>query len=163
MAMIKCPECGKDISEKAGVCPNCGTPIENTFCRFCGSKISAESVICPCCGRQVKELSSGSSGNGSIVINNNNNNNASSSAGASASSSAAASASSSSKKQSEGKLCNKWTAWILCVFFGLFGAHKFYEGKSGMGIVYLCTLGLCGIGWLIDIFAILGKPNPYQA
>lgn len=27
MAMIKCPECGKDISDKAAACPNCGCPI----------------------------------------------------------------------------------------------------------------------------------------
>lgn len=28
MAMIKCPECGKDISDRAKACPNCGYPIE---------------------------------------------------------------------------------------------------------------------------------------
>lgn len=27
MALIKCPECGKEISDKALTCPNCGTPI----------------------------------------------------------------------------------------------------------------------------------------
>lgn len=27
MALIKCPECGKEISDKASACPNCGTPI----------------------------------------------------------------------------------------------------------------------------------------
>lgn len=27
MAIIKCSECGKDVSEKAAVCPNCGNPI----------------------------------------------------------------------------------------------------------------------------------------
>lgn len=27
MALIKCPECGNDVSEKAGVCPQCGNPI----------------------------------------------------------------------------------------------------------------------------------------
>lgn len=27
MALIKCPECGKEVSEKAGVCPNCGCPL----------------------------------------------------------------------------------------------------------------------------------------
>lgn len=28
MALIKCPECGKEISDKASSCPNCGCPIE---------------------------------------------------------------------------------------------------------------------------------------
>ena len=27
MAMIKCPECGKEISDKASTCPNCGSPV----------------------------------------------------------------------------------------------------------------------------------------
>jgi DNA-directed RNA polymerase subunit RPC12/RpoP len=29
MALIKCPECGKDVSDKAAVCPNCANPIAN--------------------------------------------------------------------------------------------------------------------------------------
>ena len=28
MALINCPECGKEISERAKSCPNCGCPIE---------------------------------------------------------------------------------------------------------------------------------------
>ena len=27
MALIKCPECGKEMSDKATACPNCGCPI----------------------------------------------------------------------------------------------------------------------------------------
>lgn len=27
MALIKCSECGKDISDKASICPNCGCPL----------------------------------------------------------------------------------------------------------------------------------------
>lgn len=56
---------------------------------------------------------------------------------------------------------NKWIAFLLCAFFGLVGAHKFYEGKIGMGILYLCTLGLGSIGAIIDFFVLLCKPNPY--
>ena len=29
MALIKCPECGKEISDKAAACPNCGAPVES--------------------------------------------------------------------------------------------------------------------------------------
>ena len=30
MALIKCSECGKEISSKASACPYCGCPIEET-------------------------------------------------------------------------------------------------------------------------------------
>ena len=30
MALIKCPECGKEISDKASACPNCGCPISSS-------------------------------------------------------------------------------------------------------------------------------------
>lgn len=29
MGMIKCTECGKEMSDRAAVCPNCGCPIED--------------------------------------------------------------------------------------------------------------------------------------
>ena len=35
------------------------------------------------------------------------------------------------------------------------------ERKAGMGILYIFTLGLFGIGALIDLINILLKPNPY--
>lgn len=50
---------------------------------------------------------------------------------------------------------SKWVALFLCVFLGIFGVHHFYCGKVVWGLIYLFTLGLCGIGWLIDIFRIL--------
>lgn len=56
---------------------------------------------------------------------------------------------------------NKWVSFTLCLLFGYFGVHKFYEGKIGMGLLYLFTIGLFGFGWLVDIFLILGKENPY--
>lgn len=30
MALIKCPECGKKVSDKANVCIHCGYPLEET-------------------------------------------------------------------------------------------------------------------------------------
>ena len=38
--------------------------------------------------------------------------------------------------------------------FGLFGAHHFYLRRFSFGVIYLCTLGLCGVGWLVDIFRV---------
>ena len=56
---------------------------------------------------------------------------------------------------------NKWVALLLCLFLGFIGAHKFYEGKMGMGILYLFTAGLFFLGVLIDFLVLLFKPNPY--
>jgi restriction system protein len=50
---------------------------------------------------------------------------------------------------------SRTTALILCIFAGFFGAHYFYAGKIGKGILYLCTLGLFGVGWIIDIIRII--------
>ena len=56
---------------------------------------------------------------------------------------------------------SKWVAFFLCLFFGIFGAHKFYEGRILLGILYLCTAGLAGIGVIIDLISLFFKPNPY--
>ena len=32
MALIKCPECGKEISSNAAFCPNCGNPVPKKMC-----------------------------------------------------------------------------------------------------------------------------------
>ncbi len=46
-------------------------------------------------------------------------------------------------------------AAILAFFFGIFGAHRFYVGKTGTAIVQLLTLGACGIWAMIDFVIIL--------
>ncbi|MBG86947.1 MAG: hypothetical protein CMO80_08620 [Verrucomicrobiales bacterium] len=48
---------------------------------------------------------------------------------------------------------SKLVGYILW-FFGFFGAHRFYFGKTKTGILWACTFGLAGIGWLIDLFLI---------
>lgn len=52
---------------------------------------------------------------------------------------------------------NKWAVFFLCLFFGCFGVHRFYEKKIVTGIIYLLTMGLFGIGVLYDLFRILSR------
>lgn len=50
---------------------------------------------------------------------------------------------------------SKWLlVLLLSIFLGCFGAHRFYVGKIGTGILYLFTLGLFGIGAFIDLMTI---------
>ena len=48
---------------------------------------------------------------------------------------------------------SKTIGYILWLF-GFSGAHRFYYGKPVTGVIWLCTLGLLGVGWLIDLFLI---------
>ena len=116
---------------------------ETKFCKHCGSTIHKDAIICTSCGRQVEEMKNeGTQPN--IVINNSNNNVNTNNIGG-----------------FTGKAKNKWVSIILCLCLGFVGGHKFYEGKIGMGIVYLFTCGIFGIGVLIDLIVLLTKPNPY--
>ncbi len=116
------------------------------YCKHCGELIDNDCVVCPKCGKQVEDLSV--KNDTPIIINNS----ASSSSSASASATAV-------NTPGYGRAKNKWISLLLCIFT-VFG-HKFYEGKVGMGILYILTFGLFGIGWVIDIIALIGKPNPY--
>lgn len=41
-----------------------------------------------------------------------------------------------------------YVLWI----FGFLGAHRFYFGRPVSGTIYLFTLGLFFVGWIIDLF-----------
>ncbi|KLU01996.1 hypothetical protein RISK_005951 [Rhodopirellula islandica] len=51
-----------------------------------------------------------------------------------------------------------YIVWI----FGFFGAHRFYYGKQITGTIWFFTLGLAGIGWLVDLFLIPGMDRRAQ-
>lgn len=78
MALIKCPECGKEISDRAKACIHCGYPLEDGLpcstsngveaekhstamatweCAVCGTicEHSTEPEICSLCGVERKE------------------------------------------------------------------------------------------------------------
>ena len=47
----------------------------------------------------------------------------------------------------------KTIGYILWIF-GFTGSHRFYYGKPVSGTIYLFTLGLLFIGWIVDLFLI---------
>ena len=95
-----------------------------------------DAVLCVKCGRQVEQLQGAQNVTPQVVINN-------------------------MQPVAYKTPKDKWVAFILCFFFGIFGAHCFYEGRTGAGLLRLFTVGLFGIGWLVDLITILTKPNPY--
>lgn len=57
MALIKCKECGKMISDKTTSCPNCGAPIEKKIhCEECGCAVPPTANVCPQCGCPIKPV-----------------------------------------------------------------------------------------------------------
>ena len=120
------------------------TQAKTKFCKHCGGTIPQDAVMCTHCGRQVEKLAGAAQPQ--VVIQNTNMN---------TNTAAAVVACVGARAK------NKWTAFVLCLLLGYFGAHKFYEGKVGMGVLYLFTLGLFGIGWFVDLIVLLTKPIPY--
>tara|TARA_B100001113_G_scaffold343708_1_gene331291 strand:+ start:956 stop:1162 length:207 start_codon:yes stop_codon:yes gene_type:complete len=47
------------------------------------------------------------------------------------------------------------TALLLLLFLGVFGAHRFYVGKTGTAVLFMFTGGGLGIWYLIDLITIL--------
>lgn len=45
-------------------------------------------------------------------------------------------------------------AWLLLAFLGLFGIHRMYMGKWITGLIYLCSAGLFGIGYIYDLWTL---------
>ena len=129
--------------------PNAQKPsYETIFCTTCGSQIAKVALLCPHCGTPVYQNQPQTQAQPQQIIINNTNTNANVNANVNGAVRGL-------------KPKNKWVAFLLCLFLGFFGAHKFYEGKILLGIVYIFTLGLLGIGWFIDLIRLLFKPNPY--
>ena len=90
MPLITCPDCGKEYSERASACPQCGYTSGNQN----SNNNSINNVV-----------------NVNVISGN------------------------------QKPLHSKGVALVLCILLGWLGAHKFYEGKTGMGIIYLLTVG----------------------
>lgn len=169
MKFIRCSGCGANVKfdkeTGVGVCEYCNTtyyardffesdsdPIStpgthsyqsykrevrySKLCNSCSREIQLDDSICPYCGEEQMTFKNNNSYYNFSGTNFNETN-------------------------SEGTAKNKSIALLLCIFLGMYGAHKFYEGKIVMGLLYLFTGGLFGIGWIVDILILLRKPSIY--
>lgn len=105
------------------------------YCHNCGSRIGETAKFCKECGAAVNGNNQQQQPVVVNVVNNNTNQNI-----------------------NGGRYYiprkSRWVAFWICLFAGWLGVHKFYLGKTGLGILYLCTFGLCAIGWIFDIFML---------
>lgn len=69
MAIIKCPECGRQISDKAPVCPNCGVEIAGKIikCSQCGEVYFRDQEVCPNCHHLTRTNTQASSADSSVA------------------------------------------------------------------------------------------------
>lgn len=112
MALIKCPECGKEISDKSDKCIHCGFPvymkvnmaIKKIKCEFCGMYNDAYRENCLNCGAGLNQKITNKEDVSQFKKENLDN---------------------LPKKGTK----NKTVSLLLCIFLGYFGAHKFYEKK----------------------------------
>ena len=162
---MTCPNCGAELAENTVYCPTCGAFQGVTKCPTCGADVTQGTAFCTACGAALPKAPQPTEPvaarpaavqpaaaqpavqpaqqpqQPTIIINNTNTN--------------ANQTPASANVEAMTSPKNRWVALALCFFFGGLGVHRFYVGKIGTGILYLLTVGLGGIGWIIDFFSIL--------
>lgn len=142
-----CTHCGALLPNNAMYCSSCGKEADRSasgdvkYCSHCGGQMPFEARFCSKCGWE--NAPTAAPAQQPIIINNNIVQNAA------------------PVVVHQGKQKSKWLAFLLCLFFGTFGVHRFYEGKIGTGLLWLFTAGMFGIGWLVDLIIILTHGDPY--
>ena len=106
------------------------------YCQKCGKEIDDSAIVCPNCGVPTSNYHQ-TQQQPNIVINNSNTNTNVNGFGVGISPK------------------SRLVALLLCFFLGVLGIHRFYVGKIGTGLIWMLTLGLGGIGVLVDFILIL--------
>lgn len=57
-------------------------------------------------------------------------------------------------KEMERKKKREWIAYLVWIFTGLIGGHRYYLGHKTMGVLMTLTLGGLGVVTLLDVFNI---------
>lgn len=158
--MSYCSNCGNEIKDDFDYCPECGISLHETIaseygfyseenlkeykvCSNCKGKMPMDAFYCFACGTtfdskrlDLEAFMGKDSTNDAFSTN--------------------------VTDSSGGEWKNKWVAFFLCLFFGVFGMHRFYEGKKITGLLYLFTFGILGMGVFFDLILILAKPRLYR-
>ena len=97
-----------------------------TNCKACGARVLAAAEICPTCGVRQHGVVPASPSSMPLT--------------------------SQDVQVSDRKIL---PAVLLCGLLGVFGAHRFYVGRTGTAIAQLLTLGGLGIWMLVDLIMLL--------
>lgn len=128
--------------EAQGMCTYCGKP----FCADCLVEVKGRMYCKADLGNVLDEAKQSSAGVPTInITNSNESNNTNTNTNATVGYGVAPGRKS------------KTVALLLCLlgFIGLAGIHRMYVGKVGSGVLHFFTYGLCGIGTIIDLIAII--------
>ena len=135
---VSCTKCGAQYPADAQkVCINCRNRIigSNTFCGVCGTSIIPQPIQQPMHQPQMMYVQQPIQQQTPQVVN------------VHVAPQTVAVPTISNKSRA--------VALILCILLGFWGAHLFYVGKVGRGILYLLTGGLFFVGIIVNFFTIL--------